>query len=341
MKREGCILSFFWSFLAVLIFGRCTADEIAVESPREKDSEIPLSIQIGQPQTRVPGDTLFSVNRLLLLPFRQSNPGAGEAPSNYVPLYDKVKQVDASFFPVTTQTLALPSADRYQLLVIGYNRTDYDFTYPTNAFRRFSIGSTSSSPTLDNVYLQPVDPTDVPEFFVCIAEGYKNTTYIGPRFSPPQINHMTGTLKRIVGGFTLQISGIPSSVGSISLTAEQLVTAIRASDGTPLTWQTPGDSGKKLFGNQAPSSGRVTFNTYLLATPGDRKTLFYLDVATGASTERFTMKVTDTPEVASANRIIFSPNHWVNITGNYTDIKPGFFISGSINLDDNAWDGLQ
>lgn len=39
---------------AVIIFGRCTAHEIAVESPREKDSVITLSIQIGQPQTRAP-----------------------------------------------------------------------------------------------------------------------------------------------------------------------------------------------------------------------------------------------------------------------------------------------
>lgn len=56
---------------------------------------------------------------------------------------------------------------------------------------------------------------------------------------------MTGTLKRLVSGLTLEVTNIPAYVNSMTLIAEQLVTATRATDGTALAWQTAGDSGIK------------------------------------------------------------------------------------------------
>ncbi len=341
MKKKGSLFSFLGNFLTAILLGSCTSGETPPEGFPEENTEIALYIDNGKPTTRAPGDTIFSVDRLLILPLRKSNPGGTDDPSNYVPVYDKAQQIDVISFPVATQVLALPATDIYQLLIIGYNRKDYDFANPAKVTRRFNIGSASSPASLANLYLQPVNAADVPEFFVCMGEGYKNTSFIGTHFTPREINHVKGTLKRIVGGLTLAIDMVPTSVSGLSLTAEQLVTSVRAFDGMPLTWQTAGDSGNKLIGTRTPAAGKVVFSTYMLPTPDARKTLFYLDIHTGAATERFTMKVADSPGVATGNRIIFSPNHWVNITGKYTDIKPGFFISGTINLDDNAWDGIQ
>ena len=52
------------------------------------------------------------------------------------------------------------------------------------------------------------------------------------------------------------------------------------------------------------------------------------------------MQITNEPNVVSGNRITFSPNHWVKITGNFTNSGLVFILSGTINLDDNAWDGI-
>ena len=77
----------------------------------------------------------------------------------------------------------------------------------------------------------------------------------------------------------------------------------------------------------------------LLAT---RNTLLYLDVAYGTGfKERYTVKIPDQTGVVSGNRITFDSNHWVKITGDYSSINLGFTLSGNINLDDNAWDGIQ
>lgn len=63
--------------------------------------------------------------------------------------------------------LTLSAASTYQLLVIGYNRSDYDFASGGGATKRFNIGSTGNPATLANLYLQPVNPAVVPEFFSC------------------------------------------------------------------------------------------------------------------------------------------------------------------------------
>lgn len=41
----------------------------------------------------------------------------------------------------------------------------------------------------------------------------------------------------------------------------------------------------------------------------------------GIFTERYTVKLPDTPGVVSGNRIIFTPNHWVKVTGSYANIN--------------------
>lgn len=80
---------------------------------------------------------------------------------------------------------------------------------------------------------------------------------------------------------------------------------------------------------------------FMLPTLDARKTLLYLDVIYAGITEQYTVKIADVANVVSGNRIILSPNHWVRIDGDYNKINLGFTLSNNINLDDNAWDGIQ
>lgn len=340
MCKTNKKLYFLAGILAILLLNGCSAEDAPV-IPEEETVQVRFEIN-DLPYTRAPGDAALSVNRILLLPFKKTSESATNDAVNFVPDFNAARQIDINSFPVVATMLKLSAASTYQVIAIGYNRNDFDYANQSNVNRRFSIGSTSSPATLANTYLQPTNVTVVPEFFSCTGAGYqKNGTLVGNYFKPGDINYIQGNLKRIVSGMTLTISNIPAFVTSISLVAENLVKATGAADGTPLSVQTSGDGGTRLLDTKTPVSNAVTFNRYMLATLDTYKSLYYLDVKYGIFTDRYTLKVPDTANVASGNRIIFTPNHWVTITGDYSNINFGFQISGNVNLDDNNWDGLQ
>ncbi len=328
--------------IGLVVLGGCSTEDNRDLFPIESSIPVHLTITGINCYSRAPGDAAMSVNRILIIPFRKMNENLSNDPVNFIPEYNSARQLNVGTFPAVTTMLNLPLSSTYQLAIIGYNQNDYDFMNQNDALRKFSITSTSTPATLTNVCLQPSNAAIVPEFFSCLGIGYLKSTMVGPSFKPSQINNVKGTLVRLVSGLSLQINNIPSYVKSITLVAERLVTGIRASDAAPLTWQTAGDGSLKTLGTRAPVSGTVNFNLFMLPTTAARSTLLYLDVAYGNGfTERYTVKVPDSSGVVSGNRIIFNSNHWVKITGDYSSVNLGFTLTCNINLDDNAWDGIQ
>lgn len=339
MCKINHITVLFAGIVILLFASGCTKEDI-VPAPEET-----LSVRFdlnneNKVFTKAPSDAALSVDRVLILPFRKTDEGGTNDPANFAPVYSAAKQLDVNSFPVISTKLNLVAGATYQIMAIGYNRTDFDFTNQSAPARRFNIGPASGA-TLNSFYLQPVNATVVPEFYTCMGSGYMNATVVGSVFKPEQVNNIKGELARVVSGFTLDISSIPNYVTSITLVAEKLVTASKATDGTPLLWQSAGDTGVKSLGTKIPVAGKVTFDTFLLPILAAQQTLFYLDVTYSSFTERYTVKIVDTPGVVSGNRIIFTPNHWVKVTGDYTKINLGFILTDDINLDDNNWDGLQ
>lgn len=78
--------------------------------------------------SRAPGDAALSVNRILILPFRKTDEASSNDAANFIPEYSAARQLDVNSFPAVVTMLTLSAASTYQLLVIGYNRSDYDFT---------------------------------------------------------------------------------------------------------------------------------------------------------------------------------------------------------------------
>lgn len=343
MYNVNHTLCFLTVLLGTLFLGGCSADEELPAVPSE--GTVPVRFEITSENlafTRVPGDATLSANRLLMLPFVKTDENQGNSPSNFTPVYSAAKQLNANTFPVVGTMLNLNAASTYQIVIIGYNQNDYDFTNPASPSRRFDIGSATEPITLDNLYLKPVSPVSVPEFFTCIGNAYSASGVLqGAAFKPGQTKYVTGSLTRIVSGLTLNMTGIPGYITSITLVAERLATASKPTDGTPLSWQTAGDAGLKVFETQVPVAGSVSFNKLVLPTMDAQNTLLYLDVTYGMFTDRYTVKVPDQAGVSAANRLTFNPNHQLNITGTYSSINLGFTLSETINLDDDAWDGLQ
>lgn len=335
------ILFYLLGITGCLSFSGCS-DEAKMESA-DSHITIPFEVNAGQRSLLTSSfeDNSHSVNRILILPFRKTSEGATDDDANFVPEYTAARQMDVRTFPAWASLLELSPAYSWKVVIIGYNSSDYDFAFPSQAGTRFAINSAVLPATLANLQLYPASPAATPEFFSCVCNAYIGTTSAGSVFKPQQGMRLEGNLTRLVSGLSLELTNVPAFVDSISLVAEQLVTSIRTTDGTPMQWQTAGDSGPKQLANQAPVQGGADFNVLLLPTTSVHNTQLFLDIHYAGLTERYTVKVNDVPGVSLSNKITFASNQVVHISGSYASINIGFVITGNINLDDDAWDGIQ
>lgn len=296
------------------------------------------------------GDPTYAVNRLLLIPFKKIDETGADVASNFAPVYASAKQIDVRALTAHVLIPDLNPASTYRMLAIGYEKADYNFnpSAPEGVSNRFSIGAATAPVTLANFHLKTVSPVDVPEFFtvVCTAHG-KGDVAIGQSFKPATVKKLRGTLTRLVSGISVTINDIPTFVKSIQLSAEQLVIASTAAPvipadtaGRPTVWQTVGDAGTKILGTAVPAARIVKFEKLILPTFNVRKTRLMLKVSYGSTSETYTVKVPDKAGVSSTNYLMFRTNQAIRITGSYNNINLGFTISSTVNLDDNAWDGL-
>lgn len=288
-------------------------------------------------------DGTHRVNRVVIIPFRKVAENLTNDDSNFQPAYSNGLQINVSQFPVNNAVIYLSEKTTYKVLIIGYNQSDYDYNNRTSPANKFDVGSLTSPTTLANFYLNPKSANIVPEFFVCMGEAFNSSNVSqGATFKPEQGYTVKGTLARVVSGLSVTISNIPVFVKSISLVAENLVKTSKATDASVLQVQTTGDGGNRILGKLTPVNGALEFKTYLLPTFDANKTGFFLDVELGSLTQRYSVLVPDNIGVSSSNKLTLSPNHAINLTGNYsTAINYGFTITYGINLDDPAWDGIQ
>ncbi|WP_297930612.1 hypothetical protein [uncultured Alistipes sp.] len=312
----------------------------AADGALTRPVEVALSTE-ASPTRAFANDGTHRVDRIVAIPFRKTSESLPDDDRNYVPAYTLAVQRDVASFPVTGLVLHLPVGSTYKVLVIGYNRADYDYNDRSNPANRFDLGSLSSTATLADFHLYPKSPTAVPEFFTCLCTAYDGSAAVGTAFRPERNYRLSGALGRLVSGFSVTITGIPPFVKALSLVAENLTRASKATDGSVVLWQTTGDGGNRLIARKTPSAARsVVFDCYLLPTFETRPTRFFLDVEHGALTQRFVVKVPDS-EVSADSRFILKPNRAINVSGGYAAIQLGFNLGFSVHLDDDAWDGLH
>ncbi len=341
-KNFVYVLYCMFGIAASIFIQGCSKDDD--EIPDKNKIVVPFALNANQKDLLLASfnNSSYTVNRVLILPFKKNNEAATNDDANFIPDFGAAKQFNVNTFPAyATIMLNLTQNTSYKVLVVGYNRNDYDFSNPTATGTRFSINSISNPISLENIQLSLTSPVVVPEFFVCTCSATLNNVPVGNVFLAQRGIKLSGGMKRLVSGLSLEITNIPAFVDSVTLVAERLVTAVKAKDATPTAWQIAGDSGNKTLGKQAPINHVVSFKNYLLPTFDAHKTKLFLDVHYGRFTERYTVKVPDVAGVSSANSITFMPNQAVEINGNYSHINLGFTISGTINLDDNSWDGIH
>lgn len=164
MKKANYIMTLLVG-IGLIGLGACSVEENQDLLPDEGIVSVNLEISRDGNYTRAPGDAALSVNRILILPFRKTDEALTNDPANFVLEYASARQLNVASFPAVAAMLKLTAASTYQLVIIGYNQSDYDFANPNSVMRRFNIGSTATPATLANLYLQPVNAPVVPEFF--------------------------------------------------------------------------------------------------------------------------------------------------------------------------------
>lgn len=289
------------------------------------------------------GTATHTVNRILVLPFQKVNQSLPDNQAgNFIPAWTFARQWDISSFPSSSLSLKLPVSMTYKVMVIGYNQNDYDFSNPAMASTRIILTNQPTPTTLANFRLTPKAPENVPELFVSYCIASQGSTVIGPVFTPQPGTtiSLATTLKRFVSGLGVYVTDIPGYVKSVTLVAERMVKSIQVNDSLPVVVQTPGDLENRVIQKLVPAAGSVKFNVFLLPTRTTNKSMFYLDVEYDSVVERYQIKVPDSA-VSQANGIILNPNGAVVISGSYSKINFGFEIRGVINLDDDAWDGIN
>lgn len=339
MKTSVEICRILWLLGCVL--SSCQKTDPAEDAAPET-AAVELHISMEAPAARsFQNDGTYHVDRIVAIPFRKTSESLPDDDQNYIPAYTLGVQEDITGFPMSNLVLHLPVQTTYKVLVIGYNHADYNYNDRSNPANRFDIGSVASPTTLANFHLYPKSPTAVPEFFTCVCTAYNGGSAVGTTFRPEQNYVLSGALSRIVSGFSVTITAIPLFVKSVSLVAENLTKASKATDGSIVLSQTAGDGGSRLIEKKTPSANlSITFDEYLLPTFSTNPTQFYLDVEYGAYTQRYVVKVPDS-DVSTGNRFSLNPNQAINISGSYSVINIGFNLSFTINLDDDAWDGIQ
>lgn len=282
------------------------------------------------------------VNRILVLPFQKLNPALPDSQTNnFIPAWNFAKQWDVNAFPAESLTLGLAKSFTYKVLVIGYKQSDYDYYSPNALSNLVELAVQPTPASLTNFLFAPKSPAKVPEFFTSVLVASQNGTTIGTVFTPEETTDisLSGQLKRFVSGLTVSVTNIPGYVKSMTLTAEKMVKSVQVNDTVAVAVQVAGDQESRVIQKLTPVGGVANFSTILLPTLNVNKSKYYLIVEYDSTAETYTINVPDS-SVSQGNSIILLPNGIVNITGNYNLINIGFEISGTINLDDDAWDGI-
>lgn len=336
---------FFGVHILFFLLSSCSSDTgIDIETESNHIVHVPIEINNAEISwTRSIEHQPNTTNRVLLLPFKKNDENIiNNESDNYSPDFSAAREVEIGAAISSFSKLNLLSGHTYKIIAIGYNQTDYNFADMHNPNNRFSIESTVSPATLLSTYLLSQSATSVPELFFGTGNALNGDTLKGEYFKPEQITRVKATLTRVVSGLNIEIKDIPQDISSITLVAEKLVKGVFLPELSSASIIAAEDADLlKTLSTQSPQGGSVSFNHYLLPTFDLNRCQLYLDVSYNNYTDRYTVKVPDVSGISLANRLIFSPNQVIKISGSFSQMNIGFNISYGINLEDDVWDGIQ
>ncbi len=319
------------AILGVCMLGSCQRVDPASGERVEIDMRIGADKAI---HTRAfSNDDPLTVDRIVVLPFTKNN-AAAEANSNYRAAPELAVQIDVDQFPVTNLRLFLSPFSTCRLVVLGFNRQDYDF-YNRN-------------PSTDDIVIDWSGTlADLNIEDRAAAKGTAQTAELFYDLSDPFVpsggTSVSALLERIVGGISITLTSVPAGVEmrlfhTTPLTTRWMVTAAAAAGNVDTT------GSYYVMTNQG--GGVSYYQRYYFPTAGTPVTMDLQAVDTSdPSAETPIARV----QVATSegNRFEVEANYATNLSGDYRSVILGqeLFVANptdeNIHIDDDNWDGVD
>lgn len=332
--------------LLILVFAftatSCSDDTFKddVEGPKDPVA-VRFDIGMSGTSTRV-FDNTHNINRVLILPFVKTDEILVNSELTFTPLYNFARQIDVTSFPACGIELLLPDKSKtYTVLVVGYNRNDYDFNNRSNPANKFDLSNAGIPANLSNTNITLNQGGASPELFMCQLHAFSGTTDQGVYFKPEQGYDLSGTLTRMVGGISVQLTNVPDYVSSIKLRAEKVSNNIKLTNS--YTQSMLSAAGGYVLGTAAPVNNTVSIDSYIMPVYHNLityTTKLYLDVSYGTTVQTYSVRVLQSSVLKTD--FSFKSNEVTQFSGDYqTVLAFGFLAEITIELDDTAWDGIH
>ena len=299
---------------------------------------VEVDVRIGADnviETRAFGnDDPLSVDRILVIPFTKSN-GLAEDNANYKAARELVKQIDVDQFPVVDLKILLSPLSTCRLVVIGFNRQDYDLYGgdPLSSGIAIDYGSSLSELSIEDRAAENGSPRTA-ELFYDMSDPFR----------PGSGTTVSATLIRMVGGISVTLTNVPEGVET------------RLCHTTPLTvrWMVIGETAADTFDTQegyypmTNNGGGVSYySRYYFPTTGATPVTMELEAVNTSSLPSDPPIARVPVATSSGNQFTLDAGQAINLNGDYRQVILGqeLFVANpsnnGINIDDDDWDGVD
>ncbi len=318
-------------FLGACLLWSCQTETPLGSSPVEVDMRVGADNVIG---TRAfSNDDPLSVDRILVLPFTKNN-ALAEANSNYRAAPELALQMDVEQFPVENLKIRLSPLSTCRLVVLGFNRQNYDFYNRAPATDDIVIdyGGSLADLSIEDRAASNNTPQTAELFFD-----------ISDPFTPGSGTTVSALLARVVGGLSITLTYVPDGVET------------RLYHNTPLTtrWMVVGGTAADNFDTQdsyytmTDMGGGVSYYSRYYFPTADTPITMELEAADRSA------QPTDPPigrvpvATAAGGEFTIEANRATNLSGDYRQVILGqeLFVANpsdaGIHIDDDNWDGVD
>ncbi len=319
-----------YRMVAALILGTCLL--WSCQSDPDWGDPVGIDMRIGADNvinTRAfSNDDPLSVDRILVMPFTKSD-GLEENNANYMAAPELAVQLDVDNFPVEDLKIFLSPMSTCKLVVLGFNRQDYDHYNRDPQTDDIVIGYAGSlyDLNIEDMMTGNLSPQNA-ELFYDMSEPFR----------PGSGTSVSATLVRMVGGLSVTLTNVPDGVE-----LRLYHTSAFASRWKPID-RTAADNYTQTGYYQMTTAGGVSsYSRFYFPTGGTPLTMEIEAVDTATREQIARVRVA----TSGGTEFNMVANQAINLSGDYRSVILGqeLFVANpgdtGINLDDDVWDGTD
>ena len=317
--------------VAALILGTCLLWSCQKGDPAS-GSLVKIDMRIGADNVigvrAFSDDDPLSVDRILIMPFTKRD-GLAENNANYMAAPELAVQLDVDNFPVENLKIFLSPMSTCKLVVLGFNRQNYDHYNRDPQTDDIVIDYAGSlyDLNIEDMMTGNLSPQNA-ELFYDMSESFR----------PGSGTSVSATLVRMVGGISVTLTSVPDGVEM-----RLYHTSSFASRWKPIDRKAADSYTQTGYYQMTTAGGVSSYSRFYFPTNGTPITMEIeaVDIATGEQIARVRVATSGSSEFNLA------ANQAINLSGDYRSVILGqqLFVANpadtGINIDDDNWDGVD